>query len=82
MNKEVRALLGTDINALEDDEGRVKAIFDSIESETFDRYAIGGTTPSAFLASSGIKEEDGKPVFDENYETNKYLFKRNPNFQR
>jgi thioredoxin reductase (NADPH) len=33
-------------------------------------YAIGGTTPSGFLASSGIEQEDGKPVHDNNYETN------------
>ena len=26
--------------------------------------------PSAFLSSSGIKEEDGKPVHNEFYETN------------
>jgi len=47
-------------------------IFNEKEPEIYDRviYAIGGTTPSAFLASSGIKEEDGKPVHDENYETN------------
>ena len=39
---------------------------------SYDRviYAIGGTTPSAFLDSSGIIEEDGKPVHDDNYETN------------
>jgi thioredoxin reductase (NADPH) len=38
----------------------------------FDRviYAIGGTTPSGFLASSGIEEKDGKPVHNEHYETN------------
>ncbi|MFA5455347.1 MAG: NAD(P)-binding domain-containing protein [Sulfurimonas sp.] len=72
MHKEVEPILGIDIVSLESDEGRVKVIFNDIEPRTFDRviYAIGGTTPSAFLASSGIKEEDGKPVHDENYETN------------
>jgi len=61
-----------DIVSLENEEGRVKANFDTIEPRIYDRviYAIGGTTPSAFLASSGIKEEDGKPVHDANYETN------------
>ncbi len=70
--KKVRAILGINIEALEDVDGRVKVIFKGAEDEVFDRviYAIGGTTPSAFLASSGIKEEDGKPVHDENYETN------------
>ena len=72
MKNEVRAMLGIDIDALEDDNGRVRAVFSGGETESFDRviYAIGGTTPSAFLASSGIEEEDGKPVYDENYETN------------
>jgi len=71
-HKEVEAILGIDIVSLESDEGRVKVIFSDMEPQTFDRviYAIGGTTPSAFLASSGIKEEDGKPVHDDNYETN------------
>ena len=72
MHKEVRAILGINIDGLEDDSGKVKVLFHGAEDESFDRvvYAIGGTTPSAFLASSGIKEEDGKPLFDENYETN------------
>lgn len=72
MHKEVEAILGVDIVSLENEEGRVKVNFDTIESRIYDRviYAIGGTTPSAFLASSGIKEEDGKPVHDANYETN------------
>ena len=72
IHKEVEAILGVDIVSLENEEGRVKVNFDTIEPRIYDRviYAIGGTTPSAFLASSGIKEEDGKPVHDANYETN------------
>ncbi|MDD2905838.1 MAG: NAD(P)-binding domain-containing protein [Sulfurimonas sp.] len=72
MHKELQAILGVDIHGVEDDAGRVKVLFNEKEPMSFDRviYAIGGTTPSAFLASSGIKEEDGKPVHDENYETN------------
>ncbi len=68
----IRAILNTNIEGLEDEEGRVKVLFAQRESEVFDRvvYAIGGTTPSGFLASSGIKEKDGKPVHDENYQTN------------
>lgn len=71
-HKEVEAMLGVDIDSLEDDGGRVRVIFSEREPQTFDRviYAIGGTTPSAFLANSGIKEQDGKPVHNENYETN------------
>ena len=72
MHGEVRPLLGIDIDGLEEADGKVKVNFNNGESEVFDRviYAIGGTTPSAFLASSGIKEENGKPVHNENYETN------------
>jgi len=71
-HNEVRPILGVNIDALEDDSGRVKVLFSEKEAETFDRviYAIGGTTPSAFLASSGIEEKDGKPMHDEHYETN------------
>ena len=68
----VRALLNTEISAIESEEGKVKVLFSDGTSEVFDRlvYAIGGTTPSGFLQSSGIREEEGKPVHDEHYETN------------
>jgi thioredoxin reductase (NADPH) len=71
-HKEVNAVLGVNIDGVEDDEGRVKVLFNEIDAVTYDRviYAIGGTTPSAFLANSGITEEDGRPVHDDNYETN------------
>jgi len=71
-HKEVEPILGININGLEDDEGRVKVLFSEVEAVTYDRviYAIGGTTPSAFLSSSGIEEADGKPVHNDNYETN------------
>ena len=61
-----------DIVGLEEaDDGKVRVLFDNGGSEVFDRlvYAIGGTTPSAFLQGSGIEVEDGKPVHDENYMT-------------
>jgi thioredoxin reductase (NADPH) len=71
-NNELRAILGINIEALEDCDGKVKVIFKEKEPEIFDRiiYAIGGTTPSAFLANSGIEESNGKPFHDDNYETN------------
>ncbi len=58
----VRALLNTEIVELESEAGRVKVIFKDGSSEAYDRlvYAIGGTTPSGFLQSSGIREEEGK----------------------
>ena len=68
----VRALMGVDILGLEEDEGRVSVLLSEGVNESYDRvvYAIGGTTPSAFLTGSGILIEEGKPVHDENYETN------------
>ncbi len=71
-HSEVRPYLGTNIVGLEDAEGKVRVIFKEKEPEIFDRviYAIGGTTPTAFLQSSGIKVVDGKPYHDENYMTN------------
>ncbi len=70
--EDVCAILGVNITALEEDNGKVKVVLDEGEAETYDRviYAIGGTTPSAFLGSSGIEIEDGKPVHDENYMSN------------
>lgn len=71
-NGRVRALLNTEITEIESESGKVKVVFSDGTSELFDRivYAIGGTTPSGFLSGSGIREEDGKPVHDENYQTN------------
>lgn len=71
-NGSVRALLNIDIDSIEGVSGKVQVNFCDGTTETFDRliYAIGGTTPSGFLQSSGIQEVDGKPVHDENYETN------------
>ncbi|WP_457599508.1 NAD(P)-binding domain-containing protein [Hydrogenimonas sp.] len=68
---EVRPYLGVNIEGLEEADGKVRVLFAEREPEIFDRviYAIGGTTPSAFLQGSGIRVEDGKPVHDENYMT-------------
>jgi len=69
---EVRPILNTNIEGLEEDDGKVMVLFEDRDPETFDRvvYAIGGTTPSAFLTGSGIDIEEGCPVHDEHYETN------------
>jgi thioredoxin reductase (NADPH) len=37
MNKEIKAILGVNIEALEDEEGRVKVVFKELEPQTFDR---------------------------------------------
>lgn len=70
-SNKLTAKLNLDVINIEEENGLVKAIFDDEDPKIYDRviYAIGGTTPSAFLASSGIKEVDGKPVYDENYQT-------------
>lgn len=72
MHKELDTLLGVDIEALEDEAGRVRVIFSNQDSSVYDRviYAIGGTTPSTFLQNAGIREVDGIPWHDQNYETN------------
>ena len=72
-HEEVRPILGVNIDGLEaTEDGKIKVLFSEIEPEVYDRviYAIGGTTPSSFLSSSGIEEVDGKPVHDAHYETN------------
>jgi len=72
-HKEVEPILGVNISALEaTEDAKIKVVFQEKEAQVYDRviYAIGGTTPSGFLASSGIEQEDGKPVHDNNYETN------------
>ncbi len=68
----VSVYFNTQITEIEGENGKITVHFDNRDDETFDRlvYAIGGTTPSGFLASSGILEEDGKPVHDGHYETN------------
>jgi len=68
----VTAHLGININGLEDDNGKVKVLYSEGEAISYDRvvYAIGGTTPSAFLGASNIEIVDGKPLHDENYESN------------
>jgi thioredoxin reductase (NADPH) len=67
----VKAMLNTDIESLDAEHGRIKVCFADGDTKLFDRvvYAIGGTTPSAFLQSSGIREADGKPVHDDSYMT-------------
>jgi thioredoxin reductase (NADPH) len=70
-NKALTLKLGVDISSLESEHGQVKVNF-STGSQLFDRiiYAIGGTTPKDFLKACGIiLDENGEPIFDENYES-------------
>ncbi|HYY58397.1 MAG TPA: NAD(P)-binding domain-containing protein [Pyrinomonadaceae bacterium] len=70
---EVLMLRGSNINAVETDDGRPRVIFkeEQYQPRTFDRvvYALGGTTPSNFLRMLGIKFDDEGPVFNESGET-------------
>jgi thioredoxin reductase (NADPH) len=68
----VRAILSKEVKSLEGEHGHIKVNFSDGSTEYTDRiiYAIGGTPPSAFLQSAGIKEKGGIPVHDENYMTN------------
>jgi len=70
-NNQARVLMETDIDSLEETEGKVLVNFKNLEAELFDRviYALGGTTPTNFLKVIGI-DFDGKiPSLTENYET-------------
>jgi len=67
----IRLLMGTSINELQENDGKVKAIFEDMAPEYFDRviYAIGGTTPIEFLRKCEIELDGGQPVLDTLFET-------------
>lgn len=70
--EKLRLRLGMDIVSVENENGLVKVNFTDGYHTIYDRliYAIGGTTPVDFLKKCGISfGEDGKPEFDENFET-------------
>ena len=71
--EKLRLRMNTDINSLENTEGKVKVSFNDGYYTIYDRviYAIGGTSPVDFLKKVGIKvDKDGKPIYDEHYKTN------------
>lgn len=71
--EKLRLRLGTDIESLENEHGKVKVNFDDGYYTIYDRiiYAIGGTSPVDFLKKVGIQTDDkGKPIYDEHYRTN------------
>lgn len=64
--------LKTDIESIENEEGRVLVNYKDGRVFVYDRviYAIGGTTPVDFLKSSGIEIDDQKiPIIDEHCQT-------------
>ncbi|WP_321777679.1 NAD(P)-binding domain-containing protein [Sulfurimonas sp.] len=68
----LRLRMNTDIESLENYEGRIKVNFNDGYFTIYDRiiYAIGGTSPVDFLKKCGINvDEDGKPIYNEHYRT-------------
>ena len=57
-HNELKAIMGVEIESIEDELGKVKVIFSDHTPQIFDRviYAIGGTTPSMFLKNAGIQK--------------------------
>ncbi|GHV03178.1 pyridine nucleotide-disulfide oxidoreductase [Campylobacterota bacterium] len=69
----IRLKLGIDINGLRDEGGLVAVDFSNGETEIYDRvvYALGGAMPLDFLRRCKIAlADDGKAIYDENYQTN------------
>ncbi len=69
----LRLRLNTDIESLENFEGRIKVNFNDGYFTIYDRiiYAIGGTSPVDFLKKCGIEvNSEGNPIYDEHYRTN------------
>ncbi len=67
----VRMLMGTNINSIDEKDGKLKVSFDEIEPESFDRvvFAIGGSTPNDFLRKCGVEIEAGEPLLSKEFET-------------
>ena len=68
----LRVRYGTNIDSIENENGRVKVNYSSGFSTIYDRviYALGGTTPVDFLQKSNIKiDEKNRPIYNKNYQT-------------
>ena len=69
----IKVRLNHDIEALENESGRVRVYFTNGKKRIYDRvvYAIGGSSPVDFLQRCGIKTDDkGTPIVSENFESN------------
>src|SRR4051812_1146816 len=64
-------LMPTDIERLESDGGRPRAMYKQVEARTYDHvvYALGGSTPAGFLQATGIELRGGEPLLKEGGET-------------
>lgn len=63
---------GLNIESLDNEHGKIKMVFSDGSNELYDRaiYALGGTTPIDFLKKCGVVcDDNGEPIFDDNYET-------------
>ena len=70
--EKLRVRYSTDIESIENEEGRVKVNYTNGYHTVYDRviYALGGTTPIDFFINSGIEvDEHDLPVTNESYET-------------
>jgi len=70
--EKLRLRMNTDIEALENEDDKVKVFFNDGYSVKYDRiiYAIGGTTPVDFLKACGVAvNEDEQPIFNDHHET-------------
>ncbi len=71
---EIQVFPDSNIESIEESEGRVKVNFkdQGMESRLYDRivYALGGTTPTNFLKVSGVEFDKDNPMIDEGNESN------------
>lgn len=67
----IRMLMGTNISAIDEKDGKLKVMFEEIEAENFDRviFAIGGSTPIDFLKKCGVELKEGEPILSNEFET-------------
>lgn len=70
--KTAELLMGSNVKVLEKHDGKIKVIFKEGGEKFFDRivYAIGGTSPEAFLRMAGVEYHEKHPKFNQNFETN------------
>lgn len=70
--EDVKFFLGTEIKALEVDNGAVGVLFSDGRKESFSKifYCLGGSTPKVFLERMGISFLDNMPIIDEFGESN------------
>ncbi len=67
----IRMLMGTNISAIDEKDGKIKVMFDEIEAEIFDRvvFAIGGSTPIDLLKKCGVGLKDSEPILSHEFES-------------